>query len=109
MSTNMESPTYFTLNEFYSLDISDLLISVPKINDSILTTTYEVNLYIITKELLYTVNKRYTEFAGLYDTIKMKYQNVNFPEFPSKMQLFKKLETRKKYFDIFLRTILQMG
>jgi hypothetical protein len=39
----------------------------------------------------------------------MKYKNFNFPEFPSKMQLFKKLETRRKYFDTFLRTVLNIG
>jgi hypothetical protein len=99
----------FTLNDFINYDLSDLIISVPKINDSILTTTYEVCLYINSKELMYTISKRYTEFAGLYDIITMKYKNFNFPEFPSKIQLFKKLETRRKYFDVFLRTVMNIG
>ena len=109
---NKETPIttpIFSFNDFNTYEISDLNISVPKVNDSILTTTYEVSLYIISKELLYTVNKRYTEFAGLFDTITMRYKNFNFPEFPSKLQLFNKVETRKKYFDTFIRTVLHIG
>ena len=104
-----QAEQFFSFNEFNSYEISDLKISVGKINESILTTTYEINLFISSKEQMYSVSKRYTEFHGLWDTVTEKYKNFNYPEFPSKIQIFNKNETRKKFFDVFLRTILNLG
>ena len=87
-----------TFNEFYKIDINDIYLSVTKINSSLFKTTYEITLVIISMKIEYSINKRYNEFAGFYDILTFKYKNLNFPELPSKFQVFKKEKTRQKFF-----------
>ena len=100
---------FLSFHEFYSIDSNELDLSVNKINSSILKTTYEVRLLIMNRNVEYTINKRYNEFAGFYDTLTIKYKNLNFPEFPSKFQLFNKEETRKNNFSKLLQFVLTLS
>lgn len=97
-----------SLQNFVNIPIENIKIKVGNINSSIFhTTTYEVVLIINSDyEYTYKVNKRYTEFQGLYDSLTLRYHNLTFPKFPSKTQVFHKEETRKKYFDSLLIGIL---
>ena len=99
------------LQNFVNIHIEDINIKIGKINSSIFhTTTYEVILIINTDyEYTYKVNKRYTEFQGLYDSLTLRYHNLTFPKFPSKTQVFHKEETRKNYFDSLLHDILMLS
>jgi len=97
-----------TLQNFVNIPIENMKIKIGNINSSIFhTTTYEVILIINTDyDYTYKVNKRYTEFQGLYDSLTYRYHNLTFPKFPSKNQVFHKEETRRKYFDTLLVDIL---
>jgi len=98
----------FGLSDFLDLDIDDINLSIPTIHDSILKTTYEINLKIKLFGIDHKVDKRYTEFEGLHDSLTFRYKNINFQELPSKFQLFGKKETRRKFFEDFLNFILQI-
>ncbi len=100
-----------TLEKFVKIPIENINIKIGNINSSIFhTTTYEVVLKIkMDYEYTYKVNKRYTEFQGLYDSLTYRYHNLTFPRFPSKTQVFHKEETRKKYFDNLLVDILMLS
>jgi predicted DNA-binding protein YlxM (UPF0122 family) len=98
-----------TLSEFLHLDPKDIDLAVTKFNSNILLTTYEIELKIPSKELNIIIQKRYTEFQGFYDSLTIRYQNLTFPEFPSKFQLINKNEKRKKFFDNLLKTVQQLA
>lgn len=100
-----------SLQNFVNIPVENIKIKIGNINSSIFhTTTYEVILIINTDyEYTYKVNKRYTEFQGLYDSLTYRYHNLTFPKFPSKTQVFHKEETRKKYFDSLLVDILMLS
>ena len=102
---------FISLQNFVNIPIENIKIKIGNINSSIFhTTTYEVILIIYTDfEYTYKVNKRYTEFQGLYDSLTYRYHNLTFPKFPSKTQVFHKEETRKKYFDNLLIDILMLS
>lgn len=108
------SSSPITLQQFLKISPDDIDISVTKINSNIfMKTTYEVTLSISSESTnLYidcAVQKRYTEFQGFYDSLTYRYQNLNFPQFPSKFQIIKKEESRKKFFDSLLRTVLKLA
>ena len=100
-----------TLQNFIKISVENINIKIGSIVSSIFhTTTYEVVLNIKNDvELTYSVNKRYTEFQGLYDSLTFRYHNLTFPKFPSKNQVFYKEETRKKFFDSLLMDILMLS
>lgn len=99
----------FSLENFLNMDVNDFKISVPIINDSLFKTTYQVELKIISQGLSHKINKRYTEFEGLHDSVTFRYRNIKFQELPSKFQLFNKLETRRKFFEEFLNFMLGLA
>ena len=96
------------LSKFLSQDPKKLNIEVANVHQKFMITTYEVTLDLYELDLNYSINKRYTEFAGLYDSLRMRYQNVTFPEFPSKYQLFNKTDDRKKFFTQLLKSLLKL-
>jgi hypothetical protein len=98
-----------SLSEFLQIDPKDLEVGVTKFNSNILLTTYEVSLDINAKDIHLVSQKRYTEFQGFYDSLTIRYQNLIFPEFPSKFQLINKKEKRKMFFDSLLKTVQQLA
>jgi hypothetical protein len=98
-----------SLSEFLQIDPKEIDVGVTKINSNILLTTYEVELNVESKNIHFKSQKRYTEFQGFYDSLTIRYQNLNFPEFPSKFQLINKNEKRKLFFDNLLRTVQQLA
>lgn len=102
---------FITLQNFVKIPNENIKLKIGNVNSSFLhTTTYEVVLTVkVDYEYTYKVNKRYTEFQGLYDSLTYRYHNLSFPEFPSKTQVFHKEETRKKYFETFLTDILLLS
>lgn len=104
---NLESTLPF--EKFLKQNPAKLKLEIAGTHDKFMITTYEVCLEIYELDLQYKIKKRYTEFAGLYDSLKLRYQNVNFPEFPSKYQVFNKIEIRKKFFNQLLASILNLA
>jgi hypothetical protein len=103
----MTSPS---LKEFLLLDPEEIDINVTKVCSNLfMTTTYEVVLEIFQQNITCTVHKRYTEFQGFYDSLTFRYQNLQFPEFPSKFQVLKKEETRKKFFESLVKTVVKLA
>jgi len=102
---------FISLQNFVKIPNENIKLKIGNINSSFLhTTTYEVVLTVtVDYEYTYKVNKRYTEFQGLYDSLTYRYHNLTFPKFPSKTQVFHKEETRKKYFDSLLTDILMLS
>jgi hypothetical protein len=98
-----------SLSEFLQIDPKQLDIKVTRINSNILLTTYDVELTVASKNIHFTSQKRYTEFQGFYDSLTIRYQNLSFPEFPSKFQLINKNEKRKLFFDSLLKTVQQLA
>jgi hypothetical protein len=106
-----------SFDEFSKIPAEHLHIAVPKFNSNIFgITTYEVLISFDEKiskssDLIkdYIIQKRYTEFQGFYDSLKIRYQNINFPNFPSKFQLVHKNESRRKFFDSLLKTVLKLA
>lgn len=98
-----------TLEVFVNLNLDNTLIEVPSIITKFLITQYEIVFEIYDLNLTYKISKRYTEFAGLYDSLKVRYHHLNFPEFPSKSQVFNKIDTRKNFFNQFLKTYLNLA
>lgn len=98
-----------SLQEFLQIPSDEIDISVDKVHSSIVITTYEVILSIQSRDYTYAINKRYTEFQGFYDSLTIRYQNINIPAFPSKFDIFKKEEKRRKFFDSLLKTVVQLS
>lgn len=100
-----------TLQNFIKIPTENIKIKIGNVNSSIFqTTTYEVILVLTVEyEYTYKVQKRYTEFQGLYDSLTLRYHNITFPKFPSKTQVFKKEETRKGFFNTLLNDILMLS
>jgi hypothetical protein len=96
------------IQDFINLPIENIKIKIGNINAPILQpTTYEIILILeMEYEYTYKVSKRYTEFQGLYDSLTIRYHNINFEKFPSRTQIFNKEETRKKFFNSLLSNIL---
>lgn len=97
------------LCEWLKTDLDEIEIGVPDICKNLMKTTYEVLIEIKSIDCAWTVQKRYTEFQGFYDSLTYRYQNISFPPFPSKYQIFNKKENRKKYFDALLKFVLQLA
>lgn len=72
---------------------------------------YKAVMYIYSPELKlsneYSVYRRYQEYLALYKKYTAKYPKEKLPEFPSKIQLINKEESRLKYFDSFLKTLYE--
>lgn len=94
---------------FFKLNLNNVQVKISKISKNFLITNYEITLDIYDFNLSYRINKRYTEFAGLYDSLKERYKNLNFPEFPSKTQIINKVETRKAFFDSLLKLLFELA
>jgi len=117
-TTKNENPSNFpNLEDFMKIPVEQMDICVKAVNSNIFgKTTYQVcftidddilNSFDLLKE--YVVNKRYTEFQGFYDSLTFRYQNINFPTFPSKFQILNVKESRKKFFDSLLKTVLKLA
>lgn len=106
---NLHIEKHLSLKQFLNINPSKVFIEVPNIKSEFMITTYEVVLDIYEFNYQYTVFKRYTEFAGLYDSLKIRFQNISLPEFPSKFQVFQKKESRKLFFNNFLKSILSLA
>jgi hypothetical protein len=113
-----ENPPYIlSLEEFMKIPVEQMDICVKKFNSNIFVkTTYEVSItfdgdILNTLDLLkeYLVHKRYTEFQGFYDSLTYRYQNINFPTFPSKFQIVNVKESRRKFFDSLLKTVIKLA
>lgn len=106
-----------SLVEFLKIPVEEIDLNVKKFNSNVFgKTTYEVSLNFEGEisnslDLLkdYTVQKRYTEFQGFYDSLTYRYQNINFPSFPSKFQILNQKESRRKFFDSLLKTVLKLA
>jgi hypothetical protein len=111
---NTSTTSSISLQEFLKIPTEDMEIEVGKFSNNIFVkTTYEVVLYISSEVanlfVECSVQKRYTEFQGLYDSLTYRYQNLTFPSFPSKFQLVNVKESRKKFFDSLLKTVLKLA
>ena len=111
-STNINLP--ITLQDFLKVPTDKVEISVSRFITNFLTkTVYECVLLIDDEDanlsLKCTVQKRYTEFQGFYDSLTYRYQNLKFPPFPSKFQIVKQKESRKKFFDSLLKTVIKLA
>ena len=103
-----------SLNEFKDLDLSSIFVTVKKWKSkSFLTVTYKIELYINSsiKEKSFEVysEKTYDDFEILYEILVDKFKNISLPEFPPKIQIFNKEETRAKYFDSLLNKLLSLA
>lgn len=103
-----------TLNEFKNLDLSSIFVTVKKWKSkSFLTVTYKIELYINSsiKDKSFEVysEKTYDDFEILYEILVDKFKNISLPEFPPKIQIFNKEETRAKYFDSLLNKLLSLA
>ena len=100
--------SYLTLEKFLIIPFESYQISVIKFETKKFITTYIIELLIYNPELNisneYLINRRYSEFRILYETIMKLVPSLKLPEFPSKIQLIDKEETRLKYFNLFLNT-----
>jgi len=117
INKNAINEEVLSFDEFLKIPAEHVHIAVPKFNSNIFgITTYEVLISFDEKiskssDLIkdYVIQKRYTEFQGFYDSLKIRYQNINFPNFPSKFQLVNKNESRRKFFDSLLKTVLKLA
>lgn len=99
-----------TLQEFLAVPPDQVECNVPKFNSGVMkNTTYTVQLEIPIKGYCYSSSKRYTEFQGFYDSLTLRYQNLNFPAFPSKFQVINKEESRKRFFETLCRTVIKLA
>ena len=51
--------------------------------------------------------KRFTEFESFYELLEYRFPTHSLAEFPSRMQIFGKDETRKQFFSNLLNQIIQ--
>jgi hypothetical protein len=112
--TQCQTPPSISLQDFLKVSPEDMEISVAKFSTNIFVkVTYDVVLLIDSDiENIHvdcSVQKRYTEFQGFYDSLTYRYQNLKFPDFPSKFQLVNTKESRKKFFDSLLKTVLKLA
>lgn len=112
--TQCQNLPSISLQDFLKISPEDMEISVAKFSTNIFVkVTYEVVLLIDSDlsniHLDCSVQKRYTEFQGFYDSLTYRYQNLKFPDFPSKFQLVNTKESRKKFFDSLLKTVLKLA
>jgi hypothetical protein len=103
-----------SLQEFLQIPTDRMNISVSKFITNFLTkTVYECLLIIDFEEgnisIESSIQKRYTEFQGFYDSLTYRYQNLAFPTFPSKFQIINQKESRKKFFDSLLKTVVKLA
>jgi hypothetical protein len=97
------------IHDFLALDPTLLEIGVINFRSTIVLTLYEIQVKIPQMNLTYNIEKRYTEFQGLYDSLLIRYQKLQIPEFPSRYQIINKKEKRKQYFDTLLKTIHELA
>lgn len=101
--------TIIEVDQFTQLNPEDIEIGVNEFSGGVVKTTYVIKCEIKSLGYAWTVHKRYTEFQGFYDFLTKRYQNIAFPSFPSKYQIFNKVEYRKKYFDSLLKIVLEIA
>ena len=106
--------SFLTLDTFLILPFESYQISVIKFETKkIGATIYIIELLIYNPELNfsteYLINRRYSEFRNLYETIMKLVPSLKLPEFPPKIQLIDKEEKRIKYFNLFLNTIYEVA
>ena len=105
--------SFLTLEKFLIIPFESYQISVIKFETKKFITTYIIELLIYNPELNisneYLINRRYSEFRILYETIMKLVPSLKLPEFPKKIQLKDKEETRLKYFNLFLNTIYEVA
>ena len=106
--------SFLTLEKFLILPFESYQISVIKFETKKLgATIYKIELLIYNTELNfsneYLINRRYSEFRNLYETIMKLVPSLKLPEFPSRIQLIDKEEKRLKYFNLFLNTIYEVA
>ena len=105
--------SFLTLEKFLKIPFESYQISVIKFETKKFVTTYIIELLIHNPQLNisneYLINRRYSEFRILYETIMKLVPSLKLPEFPNKIQLIDKEETRLKYFNLFLNTIYEVA
>ena len=105
--------SFLTLEKFLKIPFESYQISVIKFETKKFVTTYIIELLIHNPQLNisneYLINRRYSEFRILYETIMKLVPSLKLPEFPKKIQLKDKEETRLKYFNLFLNTIYEVA
>eukprot|EP00347_Sterkiella_histriomuscorum_P002460 403368062 len=89
-----------SMEEFSLIDPNELEIFVVRPVKKIVS---EYLIEVKIKNILrYKVQKRFRDFDSLDIALKQKFQNLKFPEIPSKTQILKKEQTRMKYYnDLF--------
>ena len=106
--------SYLTLDKFLILPFDSYNLSVIKFETKKLgSTIYIIELLIYNNDLSfsneYLINRTYSQFRNLYETVMKLVPSLKLPEFPKKIQLIDKEETRLKYFNLFLNTIYEVA
>ncbi|CAD8120960.1 unnamed protein product [Paramecium sonneborni] len=96
-----------TFDDFLKLDLKQLQINIIGTENEygFSFTLYKIQVRHPSIQT-FICNRRYNEFYALHKVLKMKYCNLDLPQFPSKHEWLFKTEKRKAGFHLFLNKLV---